>query len=429
MQHLTESFHALRLGYEKCPENFCLIEYSNLCDDPQKELDRVADFLGVDKFEYQPEIEQVKEDDNAWGIKDLHTLGSKIEKTGQDTRKILGDKFFNHYQGGEFWNDLPEPIKEKQPIQFQHDALMAGDFKKSKELAYENLKNFPEDSDICFNAGWAKLSDGNVADGYRLLDKGRQTTVWGDQFKSTQPVWNGEKGTVLLRLERGLGDQIHQVRYARDLKKAGCTVIVSCSSQLAELISTMPEVDVVVQHEAAAGVYHDYFLSAMSAPIQLGHKTNEDINGEPYIKHPDVEVVPGRVGLRWQGFSGYESSTKRKFPADLFFDSVKGESFISLQRDEGTELRPRWVEKVPLETWMETARAIASCESIITSCTSIAHLAGAMGKKVYNIIPIVPYYLWTFPGKYTPYYDTMKLFRQTSVDNWDAPFKEIANAA
>tara|TARA_R110000751_G_scaffold25989_2_gene69917 strand:+ start:108 stop:1703 length:1596 start_codon:yes stop_codon:yes gene_type:complete len=429
IKHLIQSYDVLKAGYEKSPENFCLIEYENLCKEPQKELDRISAFLGVDTFLYSPVIDQVTENDNAWGIENLHKLNTKIVQTGQDAKEVLGDKIFAYYQGGEFWNDKPDPIRKKQPIHFQHDALMAGDFEKSKELAYKNLKNFPDDPDICFNAGWAKLSDGDVYEGYRLLDRGRQTTAWGDPFKSTQPIWKGKKGTVLLKLERGLGDQLHQVRYARDLKKYGCTVIVSCSPQLAELISTIPEVDVVVQHEAASGVYHDYFLPAMSAPIYFGYKNNEDLDGTPYIPKPNVEVVSGRVGLRWQGFSGYEHSTKRKFPTDLFFNSVKGESFISLQRDECTELRPKWVEKVRLDTWIDTAKAIASCEMLITSCTSVAHLAGAMGVKVHNIVPIVPYYLWTFPSKQTPYYDTMKLFRQTSIDNWDVPFKEISHAA
>ena len=313
------------------------------------------------------------------------------------------------------------------PIQKQAFALFSGDLEKSKRLAYQNLEDFSDDPDIAFNAGWAKLSEGDVSSGYALLDKGRATTVWGDQFTSTQPVWNGEAGTVLLRLERGLGDQIHQVRYARDLKAKGCTVVVSCQSQLAELMTQAEGVDVVVQHEAAAGVYHDYFLPAMSAPIQLGYQTNDNISGRSYIPRPEVEVVPGRIGLRWQGFNGYEHATKRKFPADLLFDAVAGRDCVSLQRDEGSELRPRFVEEVPLDTWTDTAKAIASCELVITSCTSVAHLAGAMGIPTWNIIPMVPYYLWTFPGHKTPYYDNMWLFRQTNPDDWAEPFEKISN--
>jgi len=289
------------------------------------------------------------------------------------------------------------------------------------------LQEFPNDPDVAFNAGWAKLSDGKVDEGYQLLNKGRETTVWGDRFQSTQPTWSGEKGTVLLRLERGLGDQMHQVRYAKDLKAAGCTVVVSTQAQLAELINTMPEVDVVVQHEAAAGVYHDYFLPGMSSPIQLKYKTNSDLDGTPYIPRPDVDVVPGRIGVRWRGFNGYEHQTKRLFPHELLFNVIKGRgNCINLQRDEGAEDCPNWIEQVDLSSWIATSQAIASCELVITSCTSITHLAGAMGVPTKVIVPIVPYYLWTYPGSSTPYYDSVTLLRQTKPDDWLAPFIELA---
>jgi hypothetical protein len=318
-------------------------------------------------------------------------------------------------------------------INEQCRLLFSGKYQESREMIYRMHKDTPDNSDISFNAGWAKLSEGCVSEGYKLLDQGRnqgiQGQVWGDPEELSTPIWNGEKATVLLRLERGIGDQFHQVRYARDLKAKGCTVIVSCSAPLAEVIRRADGVDVVVQHEAAGGVLHDFHLPAMSSPIQLGYKTNADINGQSYIKKPDVDTVRSRVGLRWQGNIAYEHSTKRLFPADLLFDAVKGDDFISLQRDEGSELRPKWVESVNLDTWVDTAKAIASCELVITSCTAIAHLAGAMGVPTKTIIPMVPYYLWTFPGNATPYYDSMTLFRQTKPDNWNAPFEELFRAA
>ena len=424
------AYDALKAGYEEFPDKFLFIEYDDLVVNTQTQLDRISDFVGIDKFTHDLlNVPDSGEKDVVWEIPDLHKVRKKVSKQKYSAREVLGNKLFEHYQGGEFWNDKPEPIQIKQPIHFQHDALMKGDFKKSKELAYENLKEFPNDPDIAFNAGWAKLSDGKVAEGYKLLDKGRKTTVWGDPFQSTQPMWDGEKGTVLLRLERGLGDQLHQVRYARDLKAAGCTVVVSAQGHLAEVISTIPEVDVVVQHEAAAGVYHDYFLPAMSAPIQLGYKTNADLDGTPYIPKPDVDVVPHRVGLRWSGLPAYEHATKRKFPHELLFNTMKNKvDCINLQRDEGAEYCPNWIEQVDLSTWTATARAIASCEFVVTSCTGVAHLAGAMGVPTKVIIPVVPYYLWTYPGSSTPYYDSISLLRQTKVDDWLAPFIELADS-
>ena len=101
-------------------------------------------------------------------------------------------------------------------------------------------------------------------------------------------------------------------------------------------------------------------------------------------------------------------------------------SCINLQRDEGAEHCPNWIEQVDLSTWTATAKAIASCEFVVTSCTAVAHLAGAMGVPTKVIIPVVPYYLWTYPGSSTPYYDSLTLLRQTKADDWLAPFIELA---
>ena len=426
VKHFLTSYQQLKAGYEQYPDCFLLVEYENLVTQTQKELDRISDFVGLEKFKHDlKNVPESKENDDIWGRKDLHKVRKKVSKSNYSAKKVLGKEIYNFFQGGEFWNDKPEPKKISSPITKQHNALMAGNYKLSKKLAYKNLKKYPDDPSICFNAGWAKLSDGDVANGYRLLDKGRATTVWGDPLTSSQPVWNGKKGTVLLRLERGFGDQLHQVRYARELKNAGCTVVVSCSPELAPLLNTIPEVDVIVEHEVNGGVYHDYTLPAMSAPIQLGYKTNDNIDGTSYIPRPDVEVVKGRVGGRWQGFNGYEHQTKRKFPADLMFNVVKDQDCISLQRDEGSELRPRWMQSVPLNTWMDTAKAVASCELVVTSCTSVAHLAGAMGVPTWIVVPFVSYYLWTYPGSTTPYYNSMTLYRQTELDSWEEPFKSM----
>jgi len=428
-QHLFNTYETMKAGYEKYPNNFLFIEYDDLVSDPQVQLNRIAKFVGLDPFVHDfDNIKDSKEIDEAWGIENLHKVRPKLKKRKYSARHILGQSLWNFYQGGEFWNDKPESVKEKLPIQYQHDALMAGDFEKSKRLAYRNLAHYPDDSDICFNAGWAKLSDDEVQDGYFLLDKGRETLVWGDPHcGSIQPLWDGEENvTVLLRLERGLGDQIHQVRYARDLKKLGCTVLVSCTPALAEILRHAEGVDVVVQHEAACGVLHDFYLPAMSAPIQLGYQSSADIDGSSYIP-VTADIVPHRVGLRWSGLPAYENQTKRLFPHELLFNVMKNRAYcINLQRDEGEEYCPDWVEKVDLSTWTATAAAISSCEMVVTSCTAIAHLAGAMGVPTMIIVPVVPYYLWTLSGMATPYYNSVTLLRQTDPDDWLAPFKQLA---
>jgi hypothetical protein len=109
------------------------------------------------------------------------------------------------------------------------------------------------------------------------------------------------------------------------------------------------------------------------------------------------------------------------------FDAVKDvdAEFISLQRDEGAEACPEWVEQVPLNTWEDTRQAAASCDLVISSCTSVSHLSAAMGVETWVVTPVMPYFLYAQEGDTCPYYDTMKLMRQETFGSWKAPFARI----
>jgi SAM-dependent methyltransferase len=166
----------------------------------------------------------------------------------------------------------------------------------------------------------------------------------------------------------------------------------------------------------------------MSAVVPLGYEY-KDLNGSPYIPCPITIDIKKRkrIGLCWRGNPKFEHEQHRVFPSDLFFDAVKNADaeFISLQKGKGEDERPEWVNKVPLDTWGNTKEAINKCDLVISSCTSVAHLAGAMGIKTWIITPILPYYLWALPGEKTPYYDSVTLFRQEKYGDWTAPFEKI----
>jgi hypothetical protein len=228
-------------------------------------------------------------------------------------------------------------------------------------------------------------------------------------------------------LEGGLGDQIHQVRYAKMIADRGCKVIVSCSGPLASLFVGVEGVSSVIQHEAVFGIYHDSWVAGMSAAVPLGLEL-ADLPGAPYISKP--VVIKGRkkrIGLRWQGNSKFEHEHHKRFPYELMFDAVKDSDyeFISLQRDEGAEATPPWVKQVPLNTWEDTRAAAASCDLVISSCTSVSHIAAAMGVETWVVTPIMPYFLYALDGDKTPYYDSMRLFRQEVFGDWSAPFEQI----
>lgn len=419
-KHLFSSYHTLKAGWEKYPDKILLVEYDNLIADPQKELDRVADFLGIERKICNPKnVKPVDEDDKVWGIKDLHKVRKTVSKAKYDPKDVLGQELWDFYQGGSFWK--PEEEKEKKPelLDMQRDASRVGDFEKARQIS----ELLPDTDRAAFNKGWIALYDGKLQEGYTLLNRGRREDIFGDGHIGThRPLWQGEKGIVLLYLEGGFGDQIHQVRYAREIAKRGCKVIVSCSYELATLFTDVEGVSAVVQHEAARGVYFDYWVQGMSAvlPLKLEYK---DLDGSPYIRKTAENL--GNIGIRWNGNPNFQDEAYRRFPAELLFKTVEGKGVISLQHGEGSELKPASIPQADVHDWEATRKAISECKLVISSDTSVAHLSAAMGIETWIVVPVLPYFLWALPGKKTPYYNSVTLFRQQKFGDWTTPFEEM----
>lgn len=429
-KHLFASYQILKSGYEARPENFCFVEYDDLVTDPQRELDRVADFLGIDRHACDPEhVQDSGEDDTAWNIPGLHAVRPKVAKRDYSPREVLGDKLYAFYQGGAFWRSEPEPVRPPAILDLSLAAALRGQIDTAWELLEQLRIADPEDNRAAFNRGWHFLRQGKFTEGNAHLLRGREEGVFGNPHPGTgAPIWDGARGetvdtTVLLSLEGGLGDQLHGARFVRDITATGARAVVACSAELAPVIKDVEGVSAVCQHEALRGVYHEAWLPSMSAPYYLGHRR---ATGTPYIVRTTA-TVPGRIGIRWRGNPRFEHEQHRVFPSELLFGAVAGmsEDVISLQRDEGAAERPHWAQEVNLADWRATRDAVSSCELVITSCTSIAHLAGAMGVETWVVVPILPYYLWAYPGEKTDHYDSVTLFRQEQYGDWAAPFAEI----
>jgi hypothetical protein len=138
-----------------------------------------------------------------------------------------------------------------------------------------------------------------------------------------------------------------------------------------------------------------------------------------------------RIGLRWQGNPLYEQDLFRSVPFSLFrqFLSLKNCDFYSFQRDTGMEeLSPSDpVEDLSreLSSWEDTAAALSLMDAVVTSCTSIAHLSGALGKKTFLFTPMLPYYIWAFPNKKSIWYPDVHLFRQQKFHDWQQEAQDI----
>jgi len=120
----------------------------------------------------------------------------------------------------------------------------------------------------------------------------------------------------------------------------------------------------------------------------------------------------------------------RNLPAqDLFALHELGVELVSLQRDDADKVEiPDYVIKPNLNTWEDSVAVMSRCDLVITSCTSIAHFAAAMGKPTWIPITVMPWTAWATPGPTTPWYDSVRLFRQEARDDWTKPMADLRRA-
>lgn len=433
VNHVKESYQTLEGGYRFAPECILFVDYDDLLSDPQSQLDRIHAFIELPAFDYNLNAinaDHLKEnDEEVWQVKGLHDVKSELKRQHSTTAEDVLGVFYRDYQQPRFWLNEGPGHRPLHDLDLQLSASLMGNFNEGWQLAQKIEREEPWNHRAAFNRGWYKMWKGRLLEGEKLLFRGRIEGVFGNEPpKSPMPMWDGKaKGTILLNLEGGLGDQIHGLRYVREIKKRGCDVIIACSGQLAMIARQVEGVTAVVQHEAVFGVVHDAWVPSMSAIPVLGYEY-ADIDGSPYLPVLNASKPKKyRIGVRWQGNPQFEHEQHRLFPPAQLFKALEGvdAEFISLQRDEGSQHRPAWIKQAPLDSWEDTQAAVSSCDLVISSCTSVAHLAGAMGVPTWIIVPILPYYLWAKPEATTCWYNNVLLFRQKVFGDWTDPFKQI----
>ena len=139
-----------------------------------------------------------------------------------------------------------------------------------------------------------------------------------------------------------------------------------------------------------------------------------------------------KVGIRWSGSPRFEHQQFRIFPAEKLINLYKENEhiqFYSLQRDNDLRELPDEISDLQhlIISWEDTVACIQNLDLIITSCTSIAHVAAAMGKPTWVVVPILPYHIWAYGDKNSCWYEsTTRIFKQKKFAKWEEPFDEIA---
>lgn len=296
-----------------------------------------------------------------------------------------------------------------------------------------------------FNRGWFLINDGDYQKGCQALENGRFINVYGSPpLKTNAPIYNPNeheiKGkSILISLEGGYGDEIIHARFATSFKNLGAShVYIASSPELISVFERIQGVDKVILRNQVNSVAHDYWVPGFSAGWIAGHDF-DNFPGKPYLAPIEHKVDEWKniinsdkikVGIRWAGNPAFEHQQFRKFPESFITNlhQYPELQLYSFQKDANLVPLPDNVIDLQdkLSSWEDTMAAIANLDILITSCTSVAHMSAAMGIETWVLTPILPYHTWTYKSpssRTSPYYDSVKLFRQTAKLKWNDTFQ------
>ena len=328
-------------------------------------------------------------------------------------------------------------------IDQQLNLMIRGRFEEGWKLCEEMEKNDPDDLRSKFNRGWFLINRGEFQEGFQCLESGRHLSVYGGpKIATTKPIWYQQDlqgKTVIINLECGFGDQIISARWATEVHKRGGKAILCCEPLLHSLFQRIVGVEKCITLREVPSTFHDYWIPGFSGSWLFGH-TAENFPNSPYITSNPMSVPiwksilnseKPKIGIRWSGSPLFEHQQFRIFPPEMMIDLHKDNpnlQFYSLQRDTDTKELPDEIKDLQhiLISWEDTAACIENLDLVITSCTSIAHIAAAMGKPTWVIVPLLPYHIWAYGGDHSPWYQkTTRVFRQQVFGKWEEPFDKV----
>jgi tetratricopeptide (TPR) repeat protein len=307
-----------------------------------------------------------------------------------------------------------------------------GKFREARALYEAVLARSPQDRAARFGRGVLSLLEGDLTSGWNDYEYRVATASLPNP--ALAPQWRGEdpaNRTLLLYGEQGLGDTIQCLRYATLLAKKGADVIVSVPPTLMELASRVNGVRAVISPEAGLPPI-DYCVPLLSLPFYCGTTLVNIPWDGPYLSPPPgrpVAIPPNDAGqltvaLAWAGnpdnpYDYFRSLTISQIEP-LF--GMYGIRWLILQRGAGaSELEPRdhiFQLGDRLTNFSDIAAVICSADLTISVDTSFCHLAGALGRPVWTLLSYVPDWRWLLQRSNSPWYPTMRLFRQSSPRDW-----------
>ena len=306
-----------------------------------------------------------------------------------------------------------------------------------------------DDADVHFMESLALLTLGDYRRGFEKYEWRWRRSGMPEQKSRGRPLWRGDyplaRKTVLLHAEQGFGDTIQFARYVPLLAANGAKVVLEVQPELTALMARLEGAAAVIARGTAAPPF-DVHCPLGSLPLAFKTESATVPANIPYLSADNARLAKWsarigalerpRIALAWAGNPSHLNDRNRSVPfaklAPLLSIPAR---FVSIQRDVRGEdaIALAGDSRVTnlgaeLDNFADTAALIAQCDLVIAVDTAVAHLAGAMGRPLWMLLPFAPDWRWTLDGETSPWYPTARLFRQTSLGDWDGVIARVGDA-
>ena len=374
-----------------------------------------------------------------------------------ETRNNIGDalQFLGRYEEALQWFDRALELQPNYIAVLINKASSLQQLHRFDEAAaiYQHIKTFdPDNADADWNLSLLDMLTGNFESGWAKREARWRKTQPLSYPNISQPMWLGDEPvegkTILVVSDEGLGDAIQFARYLPMLANRGARVALLVQDALHPLLSAMPGVFRCFAGSGGAQLAFDMHCPMSSLPLAFKTRFDTVPAATSYLPPPPSERVRNweerlgthnrlRVGLVWSGSPTHAGDHNRSVPLRMFSRIIEtiDATFVSLQKD------PRPGDQAVLQTrndiidltadltdFVETAALISCLDLVISVDTSVAHLAAALGRPAWILLPYTPDFRWLLDRDDSPWYPTVRLFRQSETREYDSVLDRVRSA-
>lgn len=324
-----------------------------------------------------------------------------------------------------------------------------GELPQSLVATQKALIMDPSCAEARFSLALSLLLSGNYEKGWRAYDARLQLKENHDDYPylGRLPMWNGKAfpgKTLLVQSEQGFGDILQFVRFLPLVKQLGGRVVFETHNPVIELLRDFPGIDLLLAHTGNPLQFEDFdfYIPLLSLPGRLGTRIDTIPDHVPYLfaseekKRIWSKRIDGqgfKVGIAWAGNPQYSKDKVRSCRLAAFegISRIPGVRLYGLQKEVSPNDR-LLSDQMGLcllgesfRNFSDTAAAIHNLDLVISVDTSVAHLAGAMGKPTWILLPINPDFRWLTRRGDSPWYPTVRLYRQERRGDWTAVLEKV----